>query len=103
MQKKTQLDNFGQRVLDFRHILSFPEDLLELYRKGIAELSEMLGKHETSAKEIAISVFDRIEQVEHRIKAYVTMTKNEALRMAEKADQELSSGTEKPFPAFRYQ
>jgi len=68
---------------------------LELYRKGIAELSEMLAKHETSAKEIAISVFDRIEQVEHRIKAYVTMTKNEALRMAEKADQELSSGNGK--------
>ncbi len=51
----------------------------------------MLRKHETSAKEIANSVFDRIEQVEQRIKAYVTITKNDALTMAEKADQGRSS------------
>ena len=88
------LENFGQRVLDFRNLIH-PEDLLELYRKGIAELSEMLSKHETSAKEIVSSVFDRIEQVEHRIKAYVTLTKDEALDMAEKADQGLSSGNGK--------
>ena len=65
---------------------------MHLYRKGIAELSEMLGKHETSAKEIAISVFDRIEQVEGRIKAYLTLTKGEALIMAEKADRGIAAG-----------
>jgi aspartyl-tRNA(Asn)/glutamyl-tRNA(Gln) amidotransferase subunit A len=68
---------------------------LELYRKGIAELSEMLRKREMSAKEIAISVFDRIEQVENKIRAYLTLTKDEALSMAENADQELSSGNGK--------
>jgi aspartyl-tRNA(Asn)/glutamyl-tRNA(Gln) amidotransferase subunit A len=68
---------------------------LELYRKGIAELSEMLRKREMSAKEIAISVFDRIEQVENKISAYLTLTKDEALSMAENADQELSSGNGK--------
>ena len=55
----------------------------------------MLKKRETSAKEIASSVFERIEQVEGRIKAYLTLTKEEALRIAEQADQELSSGAGK--------
>ncbi len=52
----------------------------------------MLKKRELSAKEIAISVFDRIEHVESRVKAYLTLTKDKALSMAEKADQRLSSG-----------
>ncbi len=64
---------------------------MELYSKGIAELSEMLGKRETSAKEIAGSLLDRIEQVEQRIRAYVTVTKDEALKTAEQADKRISS------------
>ncbi len=90
MREIASLENFGQRVLDFRNLIH-PEDLLALYRKGIAELSEMLSNNETTAKEIAVSVFDRIEQVEDRIKAYVTITKDEALAMADKADQGRSS------------
>ncbi|MBI5848485.1 MAG: Asp-tRNA(Asn)/Glu-tRNA(Gln) amidotransferase subunit GatA [Nitrospirae bacterium] len=68
---------------------------MELYSKGIAELSEMLKKHETSAKEIAVAVFDRIEQVEDRIRAYLTLTKNEALNRAENIDREIAAGNNK--------
>lgn len=64
---------------------------MDLYSLGIAELSKMLKKREISAREIAGSVFGRIERVEDRIKAYLTLTRDEALRMAEKADQGISS------------
>lgn len=62
---------------------------------GIAELSELLEKREISAQEITSSVFDRIGKVEDRIRAYLTLTKDEALRMAAKADQEIASGNRK--------
>ncbi len=55
----------------------------------------MLEKNEISAQEITASVFDRIDKVEDKIKAYLTLTRDEALRMAKKADQERLSGNKK--------
>ena len=68
---------------------------MDLYRKGIAELSEMLGKHEVSSIEIAASVFGRIDRVEDTIKAYVTLTKDAATGMAVHIDREIAAGNKK--------
>lgn len=51
---------------------------MELYRLGIWELRELLDKGEVSAKEVLESVFSRIEAVEDRVKAYVTVTRDKA-------------------------
>ena len=89
------VEMLGHRVLHFSDFI-LPEESLELYRLGIAELSEMLEKRRLSAKELADAVFDRIGMVENRIKAYVTLTKDEAISLAERADKEIASGKKNP-------
>jgi aspartyl-tRNA(Asn)/glutamyl-tRNA(Gln) amidotransferase subunit A len=68
---------------------------LELHGFGIHELRRMLDKGEVTAKDVMASVYSRIDAVEEKIKAYVTLTRNEALGMAEKADKEISAGAKK--------
>ena len=69
---------------------------MELYSLGISELRHLLEKREVSSKEIISSVNSRIDAVEDRIKAYVTLTKEEAEMMAVKADEDIASGNGKP-------
>jgi aspartyl-tRNA(Asn)/glutamyl-tRNA(Gln) amidotransferase subunit A len=57
--------------------------MLELYRLGIAETRALLEKKEVSPPEIVESVFGRINDVEGRVKAYVTLTPDRCLHMAE--------------------
>lgn len=68
---------------------------MDLYRSGIAELSRMLDKGEISASELCSSVFQRIDAVEDRIKAYVTLTREKAEAMAAVADREIKDGKRK--------
>ncbi len=56
----------------------------------------MLEKGEVSAKEIIESVYKRIEAVEDSIKAYVTLTREEAATMADSADRDIGAGKKKP-------
>jgi len=62
---------------------------------GISELSALLAKREISAREITASVFARIGSVEERIKSFVTLTRDHAMDMAEKADAQIASGDKK--------
>jgi aspartyl-tRNA(Asn)/glutamyl-tRNA(Gln) amidotransferase subunit A len=82
-------------VLNF---LDFSVDggCVELFRLNIAELRLLLEKREISSKDIVRSVSERIESVESRIKAYVTVTKEQALRMAKDADKAIADGIKKP-------
>lgn len=59
---------------------------MELYKKTAYELSEMLEKKEISAVELTNDVFNRIESVEEKVGAYVTLCKENALDTAEKID-----------------
>ena len=65
---------------------------MELYSLGVFELKQMLDKKEISAAEIVSSVYGRIDAVEEKIKAYVTLTRDEAFEMARTADKERSEG-----------
>jgi aspartyl-tRNA(Asn)/glutamyl-tRNA(Gln) amidotransferase subunit A len=58
----------------------------------IHELHEKLVKKEVSAKEIAEAVFRRIDAVEGKVEAYVTLTRERAFAEAEKVDRALSRG-----------
>jgi aspartyl-tRNA(Asn)/glutamyl-tRNA(Gln) amidotransferase subunit A len=68
---------------------------LELHRLGIAELSRMLAKGEVSSKEIVDAVYGRIEAVEDKVKAYLTLTADAARKMADSADREIAGGKKK--------
>jgi len=65
---------------------------LELYSLGIHDLQRMLEKKEISAAEVVSSVYGRIDAVEEKIKAYVTLTRDEACEMAAAADRGRESG-----------
>jgi aspartyl-tRNA(Asn)/glutamyl-tRNA(Gln) amidotransferase subunit A len=71
------------------------EEFLELHSLGIYELNRLLQKGEVSAKEILDSVYKRIDAVEDRIKAYVSLTREEAYRMAGTADKDIAAGNKK--------
>ncbi len=65
---------------------------MELYKKTAAELSLMLKSKEISAKEIAQSTIDRIEQTDKSVDAFLTVTAETALRQAQAVDDKIASG-----------
>ncbi|KAI4453143.1 transamidase [Holotrichia oblita] len=65
---------------------------LELYKYSAHELHDKLLKKEVSAVEIAQAQFDRIEAVEDKVKAYITLTKDLALTQAGAIDQKIAQG-----------
>jgi aspartyl-tRNA(Asn)/glutamyl-tRNA(Gln) amidotransferase subunit A len=55
---------------------------VELFRLGLSEARELLDKKEISAGELLDAVFTRIDAVEDRVRAYVTLTRERAYEMA---------------------
>ena len=66
---------------------------MKLYEKTASELSEMLAKKECSAVEIYNDVKSRIDSVEDKVGAYVTLNEN-ALEQAEEVDNARANGEE---------
>ncbi|KPJ99471.1 MAG: glutamyl-tRNA amidotransferase [Desulfobacterales bacterium SG8_35] len=66
---------------------------MSLYKLTIHELRGLLGKRQVSAVELTRDVLARIEKVEDKVKAYITLDPEGALRQAEAADKELQEGT----------
>ncbi|TAN39913.1 MAG: Asp-tRNA(Asn)/Glu-tRNA(Gln) amidotransferase subunit GatA [Nitrospirae bacterium] len=69
---------------------------MELFSLGIHELIGLLARREITSQEVTHSVLKRIDAVEDRIKAYVTVTRDEAAVMAAEADRKISSGQFSP-------
>lgn len=67
---------------------------MALYQLTAHELHEMLLKKEVSAQEITTAVFKRIEQVEPKVKAYLTLNKEKALEAAAQVDKQIAAGEE---------
>ncbi|MCG9967808.1 Asp-tRNA(Asn)/Glu-tRNA(Gln) amidotransferase subunit GatA [Pelotomaculum terephthalicicum JT] len=65
---------------------------MQLYRLTAHELHDLLIKKEISAEELNIAVFDRIENVEDKIGAYITRTKESALESARAVDRQIRDG-----------
>ncbi len=55
----------------------------ELYQLGIKEASELLSSGEISPEELLEAVLKRIDEVEDKVKAFVTVTKDEAYKRLE--------------------
>jgi aspartyl-tRNA(Asn)/glutamyl-tRNA(Gln) amidotransferase subunit A len=62
---------------------------MEFSNLTIHELSKLLKKREISVKEILEGVFQQIYRFEKKINAYVTLTRDYALKQAEEADKKL--------------
>lgn len=65
---------------------------MELYNLTIHELHEKLKKREMTSLELTETFLKRIDAVDGKIKAYITVTKEEAIKQAKEADKRLNSG-----------
>ncbi len=65
---------------------------MELYELTITQAHEKLKTKAISSLELTRSVLSRIEQVESKVGAYITLTPELALEQARQADQEISKG-----------
>ncbi len=64
----------------------------DLYRKTIHELGSLLKRREIRSVEIVESVFKRIESVEKKVHAYITLTYDLAKNQAREADEKIMKG-----------
>ncbi|MBI5875172.1 MAG: Asp-tRNA(Asn)/Glu-tRNA(Gln) amidotransferase subunit GatA [Deltaproteobacteria bacterium] len=65
---------------------------MELYNLTIHELHEKLKKKEASSLELTETFLKRIDAVDGKIKAFLTVTKEDAIKQAKEADKRLASG-----------
>ena len=65
---------------------------MTLYSKTIHQLHAMLKSGETTSTALTESVFSRIEEVEERIHSYLTLTREQAMEAAERADERYRRG-----------
>jgi aspartyl-tRNA(Asn)/glutamyl-tRNA(Gln) amidotransferase subunit A len=66
--------------------------LSELYNLTITEARGLLTKREISSQELTRAVLDRIEAVDGKVKAYITVIGHEAMAAAAAADQRIATG-----------
>lgn len=69
---------------------------MELYYLSIGEASELLRRREVSSEELTRAVLARIEELEPRLRAFVTVTPELALEQARRADRRLREGDAPP-------
>lgn len=65
---------------------------MELFQLTAHKLHEMLTNKEVSASEITSAVYQRIEQVEGKVKSYLTITREQAEAKAQAVDQKIAAG-----------
>lgn len=63
-----------------------------LFYKPITEIAELLSSRKLSPVELTTIMLDRIEQLDGRLKSYATVTTEDALTAAQKAEQEITDG-----------
>ena len=67
---------------------------MQLYTLSAHKLSELMEKKEISSLELTKTYLERISQVEDELKAFVTITKEEALSQARDVDEKRARGDE---------
>ncbi len=67
---------------------------MELFEYTASQLSGMLREKKISAAELTQSVLDRIDAVDDQVKAYLTVTEQEAKQQAAEVDLLLANGEE---------
>lgn len=67
---------------------------MELYKLTAHELHEKLANKEISSVELTNALYARIDEVEDKVNAYVTLDKENALAQAAKVDAKIAAGEE---------
>lgn len=65
---------------------------MNLYSLTIKEAGEKLKANEITSEELTLAIFDRIEKVDSKVGAYITLTKEKALEMAKASDSRRKAG-----------
>ena len=65
---------------------------MELYQLTIHELHDLLIKKEVTSREATEALYQRIREVEGKIKAYLLLTEEEAYRQADQVDRKIAKG-----------
>lgn len=65
---------------------------MELYSKTLSEIAKEIKEKKVTIKEVLDSVYKRIEEVEPKVGAYITLTKEMAYKRAEELQKKLDSG-----------
>ncbi len=65
---------------------------MELYQKTLHEISADLRAKKISSVELTKTVMDHLEKVEPKVQAFITITRDEAMKQAGEADKRLASG-----------
>ena len=60
---------------------------MELHELTVHEAHELLKKKELTSEELINALFKRIENIDDKIKAYVTLDKEQALQVSHEVDQ----------------
>jgi aspartyl-tRNA(Asn)/glutamyl-tRNA(Gln) amidotransferase subunit A len=69
---------------------------MDLHALTIHELHDLLDTREVSARDVTEAFYRRIEALDDRVHAYLTLTRERALEQAEQADQRLQMGERGP-------
>ncbi len=64
-------------------------DVLELYSLALSEARDLLDKREISANDLVNSIYQRLDAVEEKVKAFITITKDNAMKMAGEAQKKI--------------
>ncbi len=75
----------------------------ELYKLTIHEARTLLDRRELSSVELAQSYLERIERLEPRVKAYVRVTPEQAMKQAQQADALIARGEARPLTGIPIQ
>jgi aspartyl-tRNA(Asn)/glutamyl-tRNA(Gln) amidotransferase subunit A len=65
---------------------------MSLHRLSVTEAVARLARRETSARAILESCLERIDRVDDRVRAFLSLDREDALRQAEAADRALAAG-----------
>lgn len=65
---------------------------MELYELSLNEVAKKIKNKEVTIKEVLDSVYSRIDRVEEKVNAYITLTKEQAYEKAEKLQKKLDNG-----------
>jgi aspartyl-tRNA(Asn)/glutamyl-tRNA(Gln) amidotransferase subunit A len=63
---------------------------MQLYQLTISDAHNLLKKKKISSRELTRAVFDRIEAVESKVDAFITLAEEDAMAQAEQADRDSS-------------
>jgi aspartyl-tRNA(Asn)/glutamyl-tRNA(Gln) amidotransferase subunit A len=74
-----------------RQLYQHQEDCLKLNEMNIRELRRLLDNREVSVRDVLDDVYGRIDAIEDKVKAFITVSRDEAYRMAEHAQESIIS------------